>query len=69
MMAAGRLRNVAGMLHKVLEPCDVYGLYFAVGIEQMLMHQSDAGAAKWLRELADDIESHEGTTDGSRLTQ
>ena len=69
MVAAGRLRNVAGMLHKNLQPRDVFGLFFAVGIEQMLMHESDTSAAEWLRELADSIEAHEGATDGSRLTQ
>jgi hypothetical protein len=60
MMAAGRLRNVAAMLHKVLDPADVYGLFFAVGIEQLLTHEPDTRAAQWLRELADDIEAAEG---------
>jgi hypothetical protein len=68
-MAAARLRNGAKVLDKVLHPCDVYGLFFAVGIERMLLHESDADAAKWLRELADSIEAHEGASDGSRLTQ
>ena len=69
MKVAGRLRNDAQMLHKFLQPRDVWGLFFAIGIDQMLMHESDADAAKWLRELADSIEAHEGTSDGSRLTQ
>ena len=69
MMAAGKLRDAAKMLHRLLRPCDVWGLFFAVGIETMLAHESDADAAEWLRDLADSIEAHEGATDGSRLTQ
>lgn len=58
--AAQRLRVVATRLHKFLETCDVFGLFFAIAIEQMLTHEPDARAAKWLRELADDIEAAEG---------
>lgn len=58
--AGHELMSQAHRLKAALEPCDVWGLYFAVGIELMRLHEPDERAAEWLRDLADAIERGEG---------
>jgi len=60
-----RLRIIAGRLHKHLRPVDVSAALFAVAIEQLLTSRTSEHAARWLRDLADDVESVDGDSKSS----